>query len=63
MGRTEKTIQQEKLLETLQIWKELKQLQIKKLCAKIDFSIVKMVSFQIPMKTLRADLEKFMVVT
>ena len=63
MGRTEKTIQQEKLLETLQIWEELKQLQIKKLCAKIGFSIVKMVSFQIPTKTLRADLEKFKVVT
>ena len=63
MGRTEKTIQQEKLLETLQICEELKELQIKKLWAKIDFSIVKMVSFQIPMKTLRAHLEKFKVVT
>ena len=38
---------------------ELKELQIKKLCADIDSSIDKMVSCHIPMVTLRADVEKF----
>ena len=41
-----------------QTWEELKELQIKKLCAKINFSTNKMVSCYIPMETLRADLKK-----
>ena len=30
-----------------------------KLCAEIDFSINNMVSYHIPMETLRAEMEKF----
>ena len=37
--------------------KQLKELQIKKLPAEIDFSINKMVSCHIPKETLRADME------
>ena len=59
MGRTEKTIQQEKPIQKSQIWEELKELRIKKLRAEIDFSMDKMVSCHIPMETLRADVEKF----
>ena len=59
MGRTEKTIQQEKLLQTSQTWEKLKELRMKKDLADIDFSINKMVSCHIPMETLRADFEKF----
>ena len=56
MDRIEKPIQQKKLLQT---WEELKELQIKKLCAEIDSSINKMVSYQIPLETLREDVEGF----
>ena len=59
MDRTIKTIQQKKLLQKSQTWEELKELQIKKLCAETDFSINKMVSCHVPMETLRVDLEKF----
>ena len=38
---------------------KLKELRIKKLHAEIDFSINNMVSCHIPMKTVRADIEKF----
>ena len=53
MGRTEETIQ-EKPIQKPETWEELKEQQIKKLRAEIDFSIDKMVSCRhIPMKTLR----------
>ena len=56
MDRIEKPIQQEKLLQT---WEELKELRIKKLCAEIDSSVNNMVSYHIPMETLREDVESF----
>ena len=59
MGRTKKTIQQKKPLQSWETWEEPKELQIKKLRAEIDFSINKMVSRHIPMETLRPDVEKF----
>ena len=59
MGRTKKTIQQEKPIQKSQTWEELKELRIKKLRAEIDFSIDTMVSCHIPMETLRANVEKF----
>ena len=59
MGRTEKTVQQKKPLQTSERWEELKEPQIKKLGAEIDFSINKMVNCHIPMETLRAEVEKF----
>ena len=59
MGRTEKTIQQKKPLRKLKTWEELKELQIKKFCVEMGFSINKMVSCQIPMETLRAEVERF----
>ena len=59
MGRTEKTIQQKKPLRTSKTWEELKELQIKKFCVEMDFSINKMVSCHIPMETLRVEVEKF----
>ena len=59
MGRTEKTVQQKKPLQTSETWEELKELQIKKLLAEINVSINKMVSCHIPMETLRAEVEKF----
>ena len=59
MGRIEKTVQQKKPLQTSETWEELKELQIKKLRAEIDFSINNMVSYHIPMETLRAEVEKF----
>ena len=59
MGRTEETIQEEKPIERSQTWEDLKELQIKKLRAEIDFSINKMVSCHIPMATLRANVERF----
>ena len=61
MDRTEETTQQEKPIQNSpQTWKELKELQIKKLCAEIDVSINKMVSCHIPMATIIADMENFM---
>ena len=59
MGRNEKTVQQKKPLQTSETWEELKEPQIKKLRAEIDFSINNMVSYHIPMETLRAEVEKF----
>ena len=59
MGRIEKTVQQKKPLQTSETWEELKEPQIKKLRAEIDFSINNMVSYHIPMETLRAEVEKF----
>ena len=59
MSRIEKTIQQKKPLQTSKTWEELKEPQIKKLRAEIDFSINKMVSCHIPMETLRAEVDKF----
>ena len=59
MDRTEKTVQQKKPLQTLETWEELKEPQIKRLCAEIVFSISNMVSCHIPMETLRAEVEKF----
>ena len=59
MGRTDETIQQGKPIQASQTWEELKELQIKKLRAEIDFSINKMVSCHISMETLRADVEQF----
>ena len=59
MDRTEKTVQQKKPLQTSGTWEELKEPQIKKLCAEIDFSINNMVSYHILMETLRAEVEKF----
>ena len=59
MGRTKKTIQQKKPLQSWETWEEPKEPQIKKLRAEIDFSINKMVSRHIPMETLRAEVEKF----
>ena len=56
MDRIEKPIQQKKLLQT---WEELKELRIKKLCAEIDSSVNNMVSYHIPMETLREDVESF----
>ena len=53
MGRTEKTIQQEKPIQKSETWEELKELRIKNRLAEIDFSIDKI-------ETLRADEEKFM---
>ena len=58
MGRTGKTIQQKKPLQTSKTWEKLKEPQIKKLRAEINFSINKMVNCHIPMETLRADVEK-----
>ena len=59
MSRIEKTIQQKKPLQTSKTWEELKEPQIKKLRAEIDFSINNMVNYHIPMETLRAEVEKF----
>ena len=59
MGRIEKTVQQKKPLQTSETWEKLKEPQIKKLCAEIDFSSNNMVSYHIPMETLRAEVEKF----
>ena len=59
MGRNKKIIQQKHhLLQTSETWEELKEQQIKKLRAEIDFSINKMVSCHIPVETLRAEVEK-----
>ena len=58
MGRIEKIAQQKKPLQTSETWEELKEPQIKKLHAEIDFSINNMVSYHIPMETLRAEVEK-----
>ena len=54
MGRIEKTVQQKKPLQTSETWEELKEPQIKKLRAEIDFSINNMVSYHIPMETLKS---------
>ena len=59
MGGIEKAIQQKKPLQTLKTWEELNEPQIKKHRAEIDFSINNMVSYHIPMETLRAEVEKF----
>ena len=59
MARIEKTVQQKKPLQTSETWEELKEPQIKKLRVEIDFSINNMVSYHIPMETLRAEVEKF----
>ena len=59
MARTEKTIQQKKPLQTSETWEELKETEIKKLHAQIDFSTNKMVNCHIPMQTLIAEVEKF----
>ena len=60
MGRNKKIIQQKHhLLQTSETWEELKEQQIKKLRAEIDFSINKMVSCHIAMEILRAEAEKF----
>ena len=58
MSRTEESIQ-EKPIQKSETWEELKERQIKKLRAEIDFSINKMVSCHISMETLRADVEQF----
>ena len=58
MGRIEKTAQQKKPLQTSETWEELKEPQIKKLHAEIDFSINNMVSYHIPMETLKTEVEK-----
>ena len=61
MGKAVKIIQQKKPLQKSETWEELKELQVNKLHAEIDFSINKMtVSCHIPMETLRAEVEKFM---
>ena len=53
---------QEKPIQKSETWEELKEWQIKKLCAEIDFSIDKMVSCRhIPMETLRVEVEKLKV--
>ena len=58
MSRTEESIQ-EKPIQKSETWEELKERQIKKLRAEIDFSINKMVSCRhIPMETLRVEVEK-----
>ena len=54
-----KTVQQKKPLQTSETWEELKEPQIKKLCPEIDFSINNMVSYHIPIETLRAEVEKY----
>ena len=59
MGKTEETIQLEKPIQKSKTCEELKELQIKKLRAEIDFSMDKVVSCHIPMATLRGDVEKF----
>ena len=59
MGGTEKTVQQKNPQHTSETCEELKEPQIKKLCAEIEFSINNMVSYYIPMETLRAEVEKF----
>ena len=59
MGRTEEAIQ-EKPIQKSEKWEELKERQIKNLCAEIDFSINKMVSCRhTPLETLRVQLAKF----
>ena len=52
-----KTIQQKKPIQTSKTWEELEEPQIKKLRAETDFS--GMVSYRIPMETLRVEMEKF----
>ena len=50
---------QEKPIQKSEPWEELKEWQIKKPCAEIDFSIDKMVNcHHIPMETLRVVVEK-----
>ena len=59
MRRTEETIQQEKSIQKSHTWEELREMRIKKLRTKIDFSIDKMVSCHIPMATVTADMGIF----
>ena len=58
--RTEETKIQEKTIQKSETQDKLKEQQIKKLWAEIDFSIDEMVSCcHIPNKNLRAEVEKF----